>query len=149
MPLISPASRATAQRLLARASVSDDTGASDPAANADRMYRAMGNMLTRWFGPYGYHALLARALAETRPAHPALAAVDIKGETDPRLDGIANAAVAYGAGATVDAVTDVAASVVELLGRLIGEDMAQKVIDAVMPELRNAAGSTVDAKEQT
>jgi hypothetical protein len=149
MPLLSPASRAAAQRLVARASESGDAGASDTVAHADRVYRAMGSTLTRWFGPYGYHALLARALAETRPAHPALAAASVKGATDPRLEGIANAATEYGVDATVDAMTDVAAAVVELLGRLIGEDMAARLIDAVVPELENAAGSTVDAKEQT
>ena len=149
MPPISPASRAAAQRLFARASGSGDGGALDPATSADQMYRALGHTLTRWFGPYGYHALLVRALAETRPAHPALATVSVKGPTDPRLDGIANAAARYGATATVDAMIDVAASVIELLGRLIGEDMAAKVIDAVVPELRNAAGSIVDSQEQT
>jgi hypothetical protein len=113
------------------------------------MFRAMGSTLTRWFGPYGYHALLARALAESRRVHPALAAVSVQGPTDPRLEGIANAAARYGAAATVDAVTDVAASVVELLGRLIGEDMAATLIDAVAPELPNAGGSLVDSKEQT
>ena len=149
MPPISPASRAVAQRLLERARGSGDTATSDPAASADRVYRALGTTLTRWFGPYGYHALLTRALAETRRAHPALAAVNVKGPTDPRLEGIANAASEYGTAAMVDAVTEVAASLVELLGRLIGEDMAAKVIDAVSPELRNAADSIVDSKEQT
>ena len=147
MPPISPAARAAAQRLLARASESGDGEAPDPVTTADRVYRAMGSTLTRWFGPFGYHALLVRALAETRRAHPALRAVSIKGPTDPRLEGIAHAAAAYGSTATVTALTDVVASVVELLGRLIGEDMAAKLIDAVMPELRNAAGSIVDSKE--
>ena len=149
MPSISPASRAAAQRLLARASESGDEGTPDPVTSADRMYRAMGSTLTRWFGPYGYHALLARALAEIRSAHPALAVVSVKGPTDPRLEGIAAAADRYGADATLNAMTDVTASVVELLARLIGEDVAWKVIDSVEPESRNAAGSVVDAKEQT
>lgn len=113
------------------------------------MYRAMGSTLTRWFGPYGYHALLARALADSRSTHPALEAVSVRGPTDPRLEGIANAAARYGAAATVDAMIDVAASVIELLGRLIGEDMAAKLIDAVVPELRNAADSIAGSKEQT
>jgi len=149
MPPISPVSRAAAQRLFAHARESTDGGAPDLATSADRMYRAMGTTLTRWFGPYGYQALLARALADSRAAHPALEEVSVKGPSDARLVGIANAAAKYGAAATGDAMIDVVASVIGLLGRLIGEDMAAKLIDAVVPELRNAARSVVDSKEQT
>ena len=59
---------------------SESGGHDEPAeavAAAERVLQRMHEHLARWFGPDGIHALLSRALAEARDAHPALADVQI------------------------------------------------------------------------
>ena len=136
MQPISPASRAVAQRLLAMASTSSDARdeSLDPVAGADRVGRALATTLSRWFGPYGYHALLSRALAVARQTHPALAQVRVRGPADPTLEGLSDAARAHGQQESVAAFTSVLAAVTELLGRLIGEDMAVQLMEQAVRE---------------
>lgn len=142
----SPASRAVAERLLALAGAPNDAqpATPDPVVGAERVERALAATLSRWFGPYGYHALLTRALAAARPAHPALAEVRVRSPADPTLDGLSDAARAYGGQEALAGFTSVLAAVTELLGRLIGEDMAVHLMEQAVREpshgIRSADG---------
>lgn len=95
------------------------------AAACDDLYRN----LSRWVGPDGCHALFKRALAETRAAHPALEQIQLRAHSDPYMDGIAEALAEHGDAATADALESLLFSLVGLLGRLIGDDMASKLIE--------------------
>ena len=136
MQPISPASRAVAERLLALARSPDHAQGEppDPVVGAERIDQALAAMLSRWFGPYGYHALLSRALAVARQTHPALDRVRVRGPADPTLEGLSDAARAHGQQESVAAFTSVLAAVTELLGRLIGEDMAVQLMEQAVRE---------------
>jgi len=94
-------------------------------AACDDLYRD----LSRWVGPDGCHALFKRALAETRATHPALERLQLRAHSDPYIDGVADALAEHGEAAAADAFESLLFSLVELLGRLIGDDMASKLIE--------------------
>jgi hypothetical protein len=105
--------------------------------------RQLAAELSRWFGPYGYHALLARALADARTAHPALRVVRVGPAPAPELEGLEDAARAQGAAAAVAGVEAVLAALIDLLGRLIGDDLAMTFIDhTILAMARNGADAT-------
>jgi hypothetical protein len=122
------AARSIAQRLIASSRSRGDGGDSSArtaAAACDRLYRE----LSRWVGRDGCHALFSRALAQTRIDHPALAKIQLHARAEPYIDGVAETIIAQGDPATAQALEAMLASLVELLGRLIGDDMAMKLIE--------------------
>lgn len=157
MPRNSPAARVVAHRLLAGAGVplgpgsdrpnaadpADSADPADPAADAERACRHLAAELSRWFGPFGVQALFTRALADARAGHPALAAVGVRGAGEPWLDGLPDAARAHGARAATEGVVTILAALIDLLGRLIGEDMAVNLVSQAM--LVAASGVEPDA----
>jgi hypothetical protein len=149
MAPLSPAARSAAIRLLARgrAAAEAQEGSPDPLAIAEMVGRQLASTLSRWFGPYGYHALLSRALAVALPTHPALGAVRVHSPTDPILVGLAEAATIHGTEATLEGVTTVLAAIAELLGRLIGDDLAMNLMEQAVPDV-TSGGANVNAKER-
>jgi hypothetical protein len=127
-----------------------DRGSDDTAqaiAAAERAARQLGDALTRWFGPYGYHALLTRALVEARGAHPVLGAVVVRSPLEPFLDGLVDGARAHGNAAMTNGVTTVLATVIDLLGRLIGEDMALHLVEQSLPAVASDGARLTDTEE--
>ena len=123
-----PAARQIARRLVnARRSerAGGDTAARAAAAACDNLYRE----LSRWVGPDGCHALFARALAQARTEYPALEQTQLRARSEPYIDGVAETIMAHGDAATTEALESMLAHLVELLGRLIGDDMAMKLIE--------------------
>lgn len=133
---VSQAALDVARRLFAAA---DDTGTDDTRAgatptevpddarliaSAERIGSCVPDGLARWFGPYGSLALVTRALASAEASHPALGAVRVSSSPAPRLIGVSESAQRHGAAVTADAVITLLATLYELLGRLIGDDMA-------------------------
>lgn len=102
-----------------------DTPARAAAAASDRLYRE----LSRWVGVDGCYALFSRALAQARTEYPALAQIEIRARSEPHIDGVAETIMARGDPATVEALESMLEGLVELLGRLIGDDMARKLIE--------------------
>lgn len=90
--------------------------------------------LARWFGAFGARALLARALAAAQAHHPALSAVSVL-PADPGtppssyVTGIAESERAHGGEPTADAVVAMVACLMDLMGRLIGEELAMTVLE--------------------
>jgi hypothetical protein len=101
-----------------------DTAARAATVACDGLYRE----LSRWVGPDGCHALFARALAETRPQYQALEAIQLRARSEPYIEGIADSIMARGDPATAEALESMLVRLVELLGRLIGDDMARRLI---------------------
>jgi hypothetical protein len=102
-----------------------DGDASSRAAAADHLYRE----LSRWVGPDGCHALFTRALAEARSEHPSLDEIRLGVGSQPYIGGVAETIAAYGDATTAKSLESMLVHLVELLGRLIGDDMATKLIE--------------------
>jgi hypothetical protein len=95
------------------------------AAAGDHLYRE----LSRWVGPDGCHALFTRALAEERKEFAPLGQIQLRAGLEPYIGGVAETVAAYGDAATAKALESMLIHLVELLGRLIGDDMATKLIE--------------------
>jgi hypothetical protein len=115
-----------------------DTAARAAAAACDSLYRE----LSRWVGPDGCHALFARALAETRPQYPALEKIQLHPRSEPYVEGLADSIMARGDPDTAEALESMLVRLVELLGRLIGDDMAGKLIDRTFGDSEQGSDDT-------
>ena len=115
-----------------------DTAARAAASACDNLYRE----LSRWVGADGCHALFTRALAETCPEYPALEKIRLHPKSEAYIDGIADSIMAYGDPETATALESVLVRLVELLGRLIGDDMAGKLIDRTFGDSRHGSDDT-------
>ncbi len=85
--------------------------------------------LSRWVGPDGCDALFARALAQTRLEYATLDQIKLRPRSKPYLDGVAETIMARGDAAIAEALESMLVHLIELLGRLIGDDMATKLIE--------------------
>lgn len=113
------------------------------AAAADGLYRE----LSRWVGLDGCHALFSRSLAEAHADFPALAQIEIRARSQPHIDAVAETIMARGEPATAEALEFMLERLVELLGRLIGDDMATKLIERSLPASERSQGSA-DSREE-
>jgi hypothetical protein len=120
--------------------VSDST-ARAAAAACDDLYRD----LSRWVGPDGCHALFTRARARAQADHPALDQIHPIPGSELYLHGVAETIMAHGDAATGKALESLLVSLIELLGRLIGDDMATKLIGRGLPasEQRDATSDGI------
>jgi len=99
------------------------------AAELQRTCTRLTDNLRDTVGADGCAALLARSLARTDLAHPALTAVWRQDGREIYLDGVTAAMEQHGEAAVTAGVDALFATVVDVLGRLIGEDMAIRIID--------------------
>ncbi len=99
--------------------------ASAAALAADEMYAA----LSRWVGAEGCHALFARARRDAENRHPPLARLSLQPHRSPYIGGLADSVEAHGPAATAEAIEAFLAGMIDLLGRLIGLDMATNLIE--------------------
>jgi hypothetical protein len=100
-----------------------DTAARAAASACDHLYRE----LSRWVGVDGCHALFTRALSQARAEHPALTSIQLHARSEPYIDGLAATIMVYGDAGTSEALESMLVRLLELLGRLIGDDMAMKL----------------------
>lgn len=121
-----------------------DTSARSAAAACDQLYRE----LSRWVGPDGCHALFTRALAQARTDDPALGQIRLHARSEPYIDGVAEAIMAHGDPATAEALESMLAHLVELLGRLIGDDMAMKLIERSLAASERGSGTSDGRREE-
>jgi hypothetical protein len=106
----------------------DAVGVSSPedvAIAVGRICTQLGAGLARWIGAEGYRALLRRALDEERATHPALGSLQCNGDD---AAAIAAAVQAHGADVVAAALVSLIAALIELLGRVVGEEMAVQLI---------------------
>jgi hypothetical protein len=122
-----PPARQMARRLIKshRSERTGHTAARAAAAACDQLYRE----LSRWVGPDGCHALFTRALAQARTEYPALGQIQLRARSEPYIDGVAETIMAHGDPATAEGLEAMLVHLIELLGRLIGDDMAMKLIE--------------------
>lgn len=121
----------------------DDTPARIAAAAGDHLY----GELSRWLGRDGCHALFTRALAEAAMGSPALKQIQLRARTQPYIDRVPETIMAHGDAATAEGLEWMLVRLVELLGRLIGDEMSMKLIEkSVGPAQRG--GSTSGKRQE-
>lgn len=119
-----------------------ETGTAGDAAvldSSERIAACVPDALARWFGPYGSLALVARALAIAEAEHPALSGVTAASGSSPRLLGLGEAVRTSGSAATAQGIVTWLAALLELLGRLIGDDLALMLLEPCAPALADAS----------
>ena len=111
----------------------------DMAAAAEQGCARLRAVLTRWIGSEGYRALVDRALAQTRAEHPAIEGLQLEGED---VEGFAVAIGVHSAAEVREGILALVARLIDLLSRLIGEDMATRLVEqAWAGDARPAASS--------
>jgi len=137
-----PAAVRIARRVMGREAVRD--ARATPAALASALQRVFGRLsynLRDAMGPDGYDALLVRALARAKRAHPALAMAGALNEREMHTDKMLAIIEAHGADVATDAMEALLVAFIDILSRLIGEDMAIRLIDPDVPQLRPNGGA--------
>jgi len=114
------------------------------AAACDDLYR----QLSRWVGLDGCHALFTRALAEARTESAALDQIQLRPRAQPYIDGVAKSITSRGDAATADALEAMLVHLVELLSRLIGDDIATKLIDRTIAAPGRGDTTSDDRREE-
>jgi hypothetical protein len=145
MPPETPTERELLRRLIARDRAPDDAAAAAAAAHdaCDRVCRE----LSRWVGTGGSDALIGRALAEARAQHPVLAEVHIDNQSNVSLKGVAESIKVHNGADVARGLESFLESLIGLLGRLIGYDLAATFVDRSAlndsPEAGNYMGRRV------
>jgi len=130
-----PPALALARRVIERSSGGKATRVAKPdnvAAALERLYLD----LSRWVGLDGCHALFTRALAAARGKQESLESITRHARSTPYLEGVTEAVGKDGSAKTAAALEAMLVILIELLGRLIGIDMATNLIE------RGLGGST-------
>ena len=121
-----PAAATKAARLLWERVASDTESPEEVAAAVERTCIQLRAGLGRWIGAMGYRALLDRALVLVRAEHPALGSLSCHGGDEQM---IAAAVRTHGAAEVAAGMVALVAGLVELLGRIIGEEMALRLVE--------------------
>ena len=127
MKSVAAAPADAAERLWARVA-GDTILPEDLIAPAERICAQLRTGLGRWIGADGYSALLDRAISQTRAAHPVLDRLVGTAGNSPTTR---TAARAYGAAEVAAGMVALVSAVTELLGRIIGEEMAVRLVEQV------------------
>lgn len=99
------------------------------AAALKRVYDGVSATLRDALGEAGYDALLFRALTRTEPAHPALKDMFHRDGSGVQVEVFQANVEAHGAAAVTAGIEALFAAVIDILSRLIGEDMATRLIE--------------------
>lgn len=90
---------------------------------------ALNRELSRWVGPDGCHALFKRSITQAKTESGALDKIQLRPGTDPYVEGVEESIRSHGDAAAAAALESVLVNVIELLGRLVGDSMATKLIE--------------------
>ena len=110
------------------------------AAAAEQGCARLRAVLIRWIGSEGYRALLDRALAQARAEHPAIAGLQRQGGD---VEGVAVAVGVHSAAEVREGILALVARLIDLLSRLIGEDMATRLVEQAWAGGGRPVASTV------
>lgn len=122
-----------ARRLIAREASASGL-ANSPAAATEAACEGVYRGLALWLGENGSQALFTRALAQARSAHPPLRAISLHAKSERKLDGVPETIQTYGANAVAAGLEAVLAGVLELLGRLLGAEIATRLVEQTTPD---------------
>ncbi len=94
----------------------------------------MAIALSRWIGIDGCHAVFSRAKSEAEAKHAALRGVSLQMRAAQYVEGVGASVEQYGDDATAEGIETMLVGVSELLGRLVGADMARNLIEQSLPD---------------
>lgn len=117
-------------------------GATDPAVLARAaagLAAALRRGLDRWIGADGYRALLGRALDESRELLPVLTAVSAR---EPDELALQAAVRQHGADALAEGMVALLTTLIELLARIMGEDIALRLVEEAGLSVLSPTGPT-------
>ena len=137
----SPAATEVARRHWARAA-GDTNTLEEVAAAATRTCTQLQAGLARWVGTEGYRALIDRALLLARAEHPALGSLSCHGGDQP----LTTAAVrAHSAAEVTAGIVALVATLIDLLSRIVGEEMAVELVNQAVTRAPVARASSNQA----
>ena len=116
-----------ARRLWARAG-GDNRVPEQVGAAAEQLCNRLRTGLSRWIGAEGYRSLLDRAVRVARADHPVLGGLSCLGGGGDE-PGTWAALAARSNGDLAEGMVAVVASLIDLLGRIIGEEMAVRLVE--------------------
>ncbi len=128
-----PASQKLARELIDSEQVAGDevlARATVASHAADKLHAA----LSRWIGRDGCHALFQRAQTQVADQHPALEEMQLRVREEPYVSSVKESIESFGDSATATAIEAMLAATISLLGRLIGDDMANNLIERSIPQ---------------
>ncbi len=120
---------------------SDGGSSTDSAHSAAAAFDHLYEALARWVGLDGCHALFIRGLADARSEYPLLENIQLNAGATPYLGGVVETIEQHGAAKTTEALESMLVTLIELLGRLIGDDMARNLIERGLPESTSGDGN--------
>ena len=82
----------------------------------------------------GCHALFTRAFSEARVEHSLLESIELRPRSTPYIEGVVETAEKHGARETDQALAASLVILIEVLGRLIGDEMATILIERGLPQ---------------
>ena len=106
--------------------------ASDPAsaeklgAASERLFSELETQLARWVGAEGFRVLRGRALNLAQAGHPALGKLS---DSEWGMRAVVSAVQAHGARQVAAGIISVIATLIDLLGRIIGEELAVRLVE--------------------
>ena len=103
------------------------------AAAAELAFQRLSDNLVRWLGPEGSHALFTRALALAQAENRALRVVPPPARSALFLDALAANAEPHEVGVVTEGVVMIMTTLIELLTRLIGEDLTNRLVAETAP----------------
>ena len=140
----SAAATEVARRHWARAG-GDTSTPEEVAATAERTCTQLQAGLARWVGTEGYRALLHRALLLARAEHPALGSLTCHGGDQP----LTTAAVrAHSAAEVTAGIVALVVTLIDLLSRVVGEEMAVQLVNQAMATSPRRALEHLDRSRQ-
>jgi hypothetical protein len=140
----SAAATEVARRHWARAA-GDTNTLEEVAAAAERTCTQLQAGLARWVGTEGYRALIDRALLLARAEHPALGGLSCHGGDQPAT----TAAVrAHSAAEVTAGIVALVVTLIDLLSRVVGEEMAVQLVNQAMAASPRRAFEHLDRSRQ-
>jgi hypothetical protein len=103
--------------------------------------------LALWVGGKGCFALFTRCLAEARAHAPILGEISVRVRPEPGLDGIAESVQKHGPHATAEALQSLLVTVIEVLGRLTGDDMVIRLIEQSVANTSSDGGAPSERRQ--
>ena len=137
-----PASLRMARSVLEReTALGGDASPPVVAAALQRVCARIADNLHDAMGVAGCDALVARAVARAETTNPALKDLCRRAAGDIQIDEILPHIEVHGVARVVAAIEALLAALIDILSRLIGEDMAKRLIDRDVPRSRSGRGA--------
>jgi hypothetical protein len=143
-----PTSYEFARSLISSRTTSVDDRELAGAAAAHEVSEQLYVALSHWVGIEGSFALFHRAMSSARLDHPALRCILLNARSDLLMEGVGDAVHLHGESTVVESLATLLAGVIDLLGRLIGDDMAATLVEQATqsrPDHRPTGGRRTSA----